>query len=138
MGNFYKRELQNGKSLSKEQLEIALSQMEKSICKIKIDKDIIGTGFFCEIPFPDKKKLLKVLITCNHVLKNENISRGNKIFFSLNNEKKTYSILIDNSRKICSNTQKDFTIIEMKEDDYKDRPISFLSIDKIFYNNNFN
>ena len=63
--------------------------MKISICKIKKEKekDIFGTGFFCKIPFPDQFTLLPVLITCNHVLDINDISIGNKINFSLNNEK---------------------------------------------------
>ena len=44
-----------------------MNQMEKNICKIKIGEEQ-GTGFFCEIPFPDKKHMLKVLITANHII----------------------------------------------------------------------
>ena len=44
-----------------------IEQMENSICKIKIGEEQ-GTGFFCEIPFPDKKHMLKVLITANHII----------------------------------------------------------------------
>jgi len=32
-----------------------MDQMQKNICKIKID-DKKGTGFFCKIPFPQKIK----------------------------------------------------------------------------------
>ena len=37
-----------------------LEQMEKNICKIKIE-DNQGTGFFCKIPFPDLNNMLTVL-----------------------------------------------------------------------------
>ena len=46
-----------------------LYQMENCICKIYKDNGAIGTGFFCKIPF--NNNLLKVLITNNHIL-NEN------------------------------------------------------------------
>ena len=76
--------------------------MKISICKIKKEKekDIFGTGFFCKIPFPDQFTLLPVLITCNHVLDINDISIGNKINFSLNNEKTKLAILIDKERFI--------------------------------------
>ena len=48
-----------------------LNQMKNNICKIKLGEEQ-GTGFFCKIPFPDKEKELKVLITNNHVI-NEDI-----------------------------------------------------------------
>ena len=37
-----------------------INQMEKNICKIKIGAEQ-GTGFFCQIPFPDKNNMMKVL-----------------------------------------------------------------------------
>ena len=51
--------------------KLILSQMENCICKIVKDNGHKGTGFFCLIPFPDNNNLLKVLITNNHIL-NEN------------------------------------------------------------------
>ena len=47
-----------------------LEQMEKNICKNKIGKEQ-GTGFFCKIPFPDRKNMFPVLITNNHIIKEE-------------------------------------------------------------------
>ena len=44
-----------------------LDQMEKNICKIKINNEQ-GTGFFCKIPFPTKEKMLPVFITNNHII----------------------------------------------------------------------
>ena len=44
-----------------------VEQMEKCICKLKID-EIEATGFFCKIPFPDKNNMLPVFITNNHVI----------------------------------------------------------------------
>ena len=44
-----------------------IEQMENSICKIKIGEER-ATGFFCKIPFPDQKNMLKVFITNNHVI----------------------------------------------------------------------
>ena len=35
--------------------KVILSQMENCICKIIKDDGQKGTGFFCRIPFPDKK-----------------------------------------------------------------------------------
>ena len=44
--------------------------MERCICKIKIG-ETQGTGFFCQIPFPNKDNMLKVLITNNHVINSD-------------------------------------------------------------------
>ena len=48
-----------------------INQMEKSLCKIKIEPKKQGTGFPCRIPFPTEKELLPVLITNNHFLNDE-------------------------------------------------------------------
>ena len=104
MGNKgYKKENQTNKhndSFSYEQMEHILFQMKKCICKIKINNKLFGIGFFCKIPFPDQFHLLPVLITSNHTLDNASISTGKKIHFSINNEELSYSILINDSRKL--------------------------------------
>ena len=104
----------NPDSLSPEQMRQALNQMEISICKIKKENNIFGTGFFCKIPFPNKLSLLPVVITCNHVLDSNDISQGKKINFSLNNDKFQYSIIIDKSRITYTNFKYDATVIEIK------------------------
>ena len=119
--NNYREEVQNGDypdSLSTEQMKQALFQMENSICKIIVDEkgEKLGTGFFCKIPFPNEFHLLPVLITCNHVLDSSSIAKGKIIKFSFN--KKLYSILIDESRKCLSDKVNDFTIIEIKKNDF--------------------
>ena len=57
-----------------EGIKIILSQMENCICKI-YQNERKGTGFFCKIPFPDKNNLLNVLITNNHILNKEKITK---------------------------------------------------------------
>ena len=119
-------------SLNKDQLKQVIFQMENCICKIKLDNGSIGTGFFCLIPFPNKSNPLIVLITCNHVLNENNLAEGAKINFSLNDDKIEKSITISNSRKTFTDEEKDVTFIEIKpEDNIKDE--SILNIDeKIF------
>ena len=65
--------------------KIILKQMENYICKIE-NKNGNGTGFFCYIP--NKKKLLPVLITNNHVINKDIIKNGNKIIISFYKDKK--------------------------------------------------
>ena len=111
-----------------------LNQMENCICKIYKDNGTIGTGFFCEIPF--NNNLLKVLITNNHVL-NENEIDNNKIIniSIINKEKKKEEIKrieIDNKRKKYSNKELDITIIEIKA---KDEINNYMEVDKKDINN---
>ena len=106
-----------------------LYQMENCICKIHKDNSTIGTGFFCEIPF--NKNLLKVLITNNHVL-NENEIESNKIIniSIINKEKKEEikKIKIDNTRKKYTNKELDVTIIEIiNKDEINNK---YMEIDK--------
>ena len=95
-------------------------QNKYSVCKIIKDNKLLGTGFLCIIPFPDKLSQLPVLITCNHVLPKDDINIGNEI--NLNFEDNcTKKLYIDKSRKVYTNDKKyDITIIEIEEkDDFK-------------------
>ena len=124
------------KSLNRVQMKIAAFQMENCVCKIKLDDGTIGTGFFCLVPFPNKFNPLPVLITCNHVLNEQNILEGSKINFSLNDEKIKKSITINNSRITFTDDKKDITFIEiMPEDGIKDK--SLLPIDENFLEDDF-
>ena len=120
-------------SLSLEQMKCFQEQMERSICKIKCNDKGNGTGFFCNIPFPDKINLLPVLITNNHVIEKKDLTEGKKIKISLNNGRVSYSISIDKDRKIYTNEiPYDITIIEIKQSD-KFENVTFLDIDEEVY-----
>ena len=96
-------------------LDIIKEQSEYSVCKIVKENKHCGTGFLCLIPFPSKAKQLPVLLTCNHVLLNEDIEYGKEIQLIFN--VKTITLYIDKSRRIYTNNNKyDVTIIEIKED----------------------
>ena len=85
--------------------------MNKCVCKIYNKGE--GTGFFTKIPF--NSKLLTVLITNNHVLGQNEIKKNSIITLSLNYDKKTKKIKIDDDRKTYTNKKLDITIIEIKE-----------------------
>ena len=90
-----------------------LNQMNKCICKIQGKVD--ATGFFTKIPF--NSKLLPVLITNSHVLGGKDIKNNNKITLSLNHNKKTKEIRIDEDRKKYTSKELDIAIIEIKDND---------------------
>ena len=90
-----------------------LDQMNKCVCKI-YNKGV-GTGFFTKIPV--NSKLLPVLITNNHVLGQNEIKKNSIITLSLNYDKKTKKIKIDDDRKTYTNKKLDITIIEIKENE---------------------
>ena len=107
-------------------------QMKNNICKIfKKEPIIIGTGFFWLIPF--QNKLLHVLITNNHVLKEEDLKIGNVIILTINNNNERREIKIDNSRKIITSKSPDITIVEIKPNE--DKIYNFLEIDNDAINN---
>ncbi len=68
-------------------------------------------------------------MTCNHVLKEEDIKVGKSINFTLNNDKKNFTIIIDNSRLVYTKTKLDVTIIQLRNNEFSDIN-SFLSIDE--------
>ena len=63
--------------------KIINSQLERSVCKIYINKNECGTGFLCKIPFPDEFRLLPVLITNNHVINEEYFKKNKQLKFHL-------------------------------------------------------
>jgi len=109
-----------------------LFQLENCICRIYQKNGGKGTGFFTKIKF--KNKLLTVLITNNHVLKEEDIE-NNKIiklnrYNDIENKNEDISIKIDDSRIKYTNAEKDIdiTIIEIKPKE--DKINNYLEIDE--------
>ena len=100
------------------ELEIISKEKQYSVCKIEKNDKSCATGFLCIIPFNSKLKPLAVLITCNHVLSNEDIEYGKEINLIINDniKKKLY---IDESRKVYTSNEKhyDITMIEINEED---------------------
>ena len=79
-----------------------LDQMEKNICKIKINNEQ-GTGFFCKIPFPTKEKMLPVFITNNHIIDETYLEKKDrKIHIDIKEETNIKWIELNN-RMIYSN-----------------------------------
>ena len=64
-----------------------IEQMDKNICRIKINS-IHGTGFFCKIPFPDNNNMIQVLITNNHIINEDILNKNKNIKIEIKEEKK--------------------------------------------------
>ena len=115
--------------VSIEQTEIILDQMRESVCKIHIEGKH-GTGSFVQVPYDNQ--LLRLLITNNHVLNEQDIMPGNTIVLSLNNEKIFKKIKIESKRKKYTNKDLDVTIIEIKDEDNINK---YISLDDKIMNN---
>ena len=93
-----------------------IDQMKKNICKLKIGEEQ-GTGFFCEIPFPNEDHLLKVLITNNHVINEQTLKKKDAVIpIDIEEEPNTKYLNLNNRIKYTSEKY-DTTIIELKEND---------------------
>ena len=91
-------------------------------CKIILENEYCS-GFFCRIPFGDKKELVNALFTCHHVLTQKILSSTEHIILQINKKEKKLSL---KNRRIYSNPQLDYSCIEiLNEDDIED----FYSID---------
>ena len=108
--------------LSIEATKNILEQMQKCVCKIYNGEKGAGTGFFIKIPY--KSILLPVLITARHVINENDINKD--ISITLNDDKNTKLLKIDNERKMYASEKLDVTIIEIKE---KDEINNYLELD---------
>ena len=123
-----------------ETMETIIYQMKKSVCKIYNGR-IKGTGFFCKIHY--KNKIIKVLITNNHILDEAYLNKKNEIIISLNDENQMEYIILN--EKLSKYTDKDLDIIfiEIDEKSRVNKNVEFLEIDnrinndKKFYTNLF-
>jgi hypothetical protein len=133
------------KPISIEGTKKILYQMENCICKIynNNDEGKKGTGFFCKILYNNYN--IPVMITNNHVINEKYITENNNIDITLNNDKISKTIILNDNRKIYTNKEYDITIIEIKcekdklnEKDEKDKINNFMDLDKKIFNENSN
>ena len=127
-----------------------IEQMEKNICKFKIEKkketiieqkketkieQVQGTGFFCKIPFPNRENMLPVFITNHHLINEDILNKDDgkiQIKIKKDNDEKIISI---KDRLKYTNEKYDTTIIEIKE---KDGIKDFLELDEGIINHIIN
>ena len=113
-----------------------LNQMEKCICKIEIDSKQ-GTGFFCQIPFPEAKEydMLPIFITSSNLINRKfQEEEKNKISFDIKKDKPIKSIYLKKRKKYI-NEEYGITIIEIKE---QDNIKNYLKLDDVILNNILN
>jgi V8-like Glu-specific endopeptidase len=120
------------KKIPIEIMKILFDYTEKKICKIYCNDGGRGTGFFCTIPLDDLNNNLKVLMTNNYIIGENDLKPDKIIKFILNNEKEEKEIILDEERIKYTSEKYDITIIEIKDNDGIKNE-SFLEIDnKIF------
>jgi hypothetical protein len=76
-----------------------------------------GTGFLCNINIEEIALKVRVLITSNHILNEQDIQPGKKIQFSTDSGDKKYEIEINKERRKYISEKYDIVIIEIKEED---------------------
>ena len=101
--------------ISYETTKTIIDQMEQNTFKINIG-NLQGTGFFCEIPFPDENNTLPVFITNNHIINEKLLYQENLII--------EIETIVDGIKKFnlkdrmnYTNKDYDITIIEIKDSD---------------------
>ena len=107
-----------------------LEQMSNCICKVK-NNQIIGTGFFCKIPYKNNTKI-NVLITSYQIINESYFNQNNSINLLLEDYNQL-KVNIDPTRNIYFNKEYNTTIIELKAYDNINNYLEF--DDNLFGNN---
>ena len=115
--------------ISLDSSETIINQMKKCVCKIT-NKGTNGTGFFLKIPCANE--LIKVLITNNHIISQDDSDKESTFIIKLNNEKEQKLIKINKKRKNFTDKKLDITFIELTE---KEEINNFLELDDDIINN---
>jgi len=109
-------------SLTFEKIDPYLSNVLKSICKIKIETilgTIIGTGFL--LKFYIDQEIFYCLVSIEYVINNDIILNNNIIIYiSYDNEFKKANIKLENKKrymKSFTNIESDITIVEIIDED---------------------
>ena len=108
-----------------------IEKARNATCQI-ILKNGYGFGFFCRIPYSKNDNLLlNVLLTCEHVLKEEIIFSENEIKIKIGDTVENISL---KGRKKWSNKEMDYSCIEILE---KDKINDFYCLDDIIFKKNY-
>jgi len=108
-----------------------LEQMSNCICKVK-NNQIIGTGFFCKIPYKNNTKIT-VLITSYQIINESYFNQNTSINLLLDDYNQLKVIKIDPARNIYFNKEYNTTIIELK---VCDNINNYLELDDNLFGNN--
>ena len=93
-----------------------------------------GIGYFCLIPFPDKKNLLPIIILNNLTMEKIHFIQGQKINLIRDKNEKSSEIKLHTDIKIYSNKKYNITFIEIP----KNMSENYLQIDDDLMKDNLN
>ena len=106
-----------------------LYDMEKYICKIKINDKNFGTGFFCKIEY--NNKIIPALITNYHVINDEFLK--NKKYLEVYIKNESYLIDINKDSKIYSSIKGKYDIMIIKINQDNEEIRDYLEVDPNIY-----
>ena len=90
---------------------MSYKQLEKSLCKIKINQDLYIHGFFTIIHYPTIFESMPCLITNNKIINSQFLTNAENIEIIFN--KQTFNVSFDYYRRIWTDEKLDFTCIEI-------------------------
>jgi len=106
-----------------------LYDMEKYICKIKVNDKNFGTGFFCIIEY--NNKIIPALITNYHVISDEFLK--NKKYLEVYIKNESYLIDINKDSKIYSSISSEYDIMIIKINQDNEEIRDYLEVDPNIY-----
>ena len=127
------RKVKLGENISNDNSLLLSQKANKSVCEV-IRKDGYGSGFFCKVIFENNEIIC--LFTNNHVITEEMLSKKDEnIEIKISNQ--IYKIALNLNRRIWTDSELDFTCIEIMEKDNLLSIIDPFEIDKNSYNIEF-
>ena len=131
--NLFYDKIKNEKMINNKDKEIIENQLINNVCEIYTTNKIIGVGFLCIIPYPDKFSQLPVLFMYSETTKKENLTKNKEIQLKFQNNDKIL-VLYGIERNIY-NYNENVMIIEIKKNENFNFN-QFFEIDDSKYDNN--
>jgi len=110
-----------------------IAEQMKSVYICKVYGDLIGTGFFCKIPYEGKS--IPALITNYHIISDDFLKNNQKVKISINDGKVFDTIKINENSKIYSSIRNEYDIMIIKLEEEKDI-YHYLDLDEHIFDEN--
>ena len=102
-------------TISLKKTEKIIEQMKTCICEVY--GEIIGTGFFCKIPY--NNEMIPVLMTNYHIISDEFLKNNKQIKITINNDEHIDLININENCNIYSSIKDKYDIMIIKLEEEK-------------------